>query len=144
MRLLLRNLGRWLLNWICRSHAEGSAVVTGLDALDLSNNRISGEGRPPVDGGCWRGANPAAGPLRKQDLRRLSNFTNCSRVGYLNLSGNLIVGEVVGDYCYCYAMRMLNLSGNHLIGASDVAGLTSLTVGRWRRCGQEEMGKKGA
>ncbi|KAL6845644.1 hypothetical protein ACP4OV_025139 [Aristida adscensionis] len=111
--------------------AGGSGFGAGLDTLDLSDNKISSDAdlRWMVDAGL--------GAVRRLDLAGnkisggLPEFTNCSGLQYLDLSGNLITGEVAGgSLSDCRGLRMLNLSGNHLVGAfpPDVVSLTSLTA----------------
>ncbi|XBH89026.1 hypothetical protein VPH35_081007 [Triticum aestivum] len=60
----------------------------------------------------------------------LPAFSNCSRMDPLDLSVNLISGEVVtGVLAGCSALVSLNLSGNHLSGAFllNITGLASLS-----------------
>jgi protein brassinosteroid insensitive 1 len=111
-----------------RSAGVVASGFARLDALDLSGNKISGDGdlRWMVGAGV--------GAVRQLDLSgnkisSLPEFTNCSGLEYLDLSGNLIAGEVAGrTLADCRGLRTLNLSGNHLVGPfpPDVAALTSL------------------
>ncbi|KAF8678499.1 hypothetical protein HU200_046253 [Digitaria exilis] len=113
-----------------RPAGAGGSGFAGLDALDLSDNKISGDGdlRWMVSAGV--------GAVRRLDLSGnkisgLPEFTNCSGLEELDLSGNLITGEVAeGSLSVCRGLSTLNLSGNRLVGAfpPDVAGLTSLTA----------------
>lgn len=108
----------------------GGPGFAGLDSLDLSNNKITDDSdlRWMVDAGV--------GAVRWLDLalNRISGvpeFTNCSGLQYLDLSGNLIVGEVPGGALSdCRGLKVLNLSFNHLAGVfpPDIAGLTSLNA----------------
>lgn len=113
-----------------RSVGGGVSGFASLDALDLSDNKISGDGdlRWMVGAGV--------GAVRRLDLSgnkisALPEFANCTGLEYLDLSGNAIAGEAArGSLSDCRALRTLNLSGNHLVGAfpTDVAALTSLTA----------------
>uniref|UniRef100_A0ACD5W2P7 Uncharacterized protein n=1 Tax=Avena sativa TaxID=4498 RepID=A0ACD5W2P7_AVESA len=109
----------------------GAQGFAALDALDLSNNKIAGD----ADFRWMVGA--GVGSVRWLDLALnkisggLPDFANCSGLQYLDLSGNLIAGDVAaGALSACRALRALNLSSNHLAGAfpPNIAGLTSLTA----------------
>ncbi|CAD6237061.1 unnamed protein product [Miscanthus lutarioriparius] len=113
-----------------RSAGVVASGFARLDALDLSDNKISGDGdlRWMVGAGV--------GAVRRLDISgnkisALPEFSNCSGLEYLDLSGNLIAGEVAGGILAdCRGLRTLNLSGNHLVGPfpPDVAALTSLAA----------------
>lgn len=106
-----------------------AAGFAALETLDLSGTKISGEADLR-----WLVA-AGAGAVRRLDLSNnkisgaLPEFTNCSGLEYLDLSGNLIDGDVpAGSLSDCKGLQALNLSGNHLVGAfpPDVAALPSL------------------
>uniref|UniRef100_A0A0D9V4Z7 non-specific serine/threonine protein kinase n=1 Tax=Leersia perrieri TaxID=77586 RepID=A0A0D9V4Z7_9ORYZ len=109
----------------------GGPGFAGLDSLDLSNNKITEDSdlRWMVDAGV--------GAVRWVDLATnripgsIPEFTNCSGLQHLDLSGNLIAGEVSGGVLSnCRGLKVLNLSFNHLAGEfpPDIAGLTSLNA----------------
>ncbi|XP_047054916.1 brassinosteroid LRR receptor kinase BRI1 [Lolium rigidum] len=110
----------------------GGGGFAALDALDLSSNKIAGEADLR-----WM-ASAGAGSVRHLDLAwnkisgGLPDFAaNCSGLQYLDLSGNLIAGDVASDaLTSCRALKSLNLSSNHLAGAfpPNIAALTSLTA----------------
>ncbi|KAL5228662.1 hypothetical protein ABZP36_016927 [Zizania latifolia] len=107
----------------------GDPGFAGLDSLDLSNNKITGDS----DLRWMVGAGVGAVRLLDLSLNRISGglpeFTNCSGLQYLDLSSNLIVGQVSGGVLSdCRGLRVLNLSFNHLAGEfpPDIAGLASL------------------
>ncbi|XP_066312438.1 brassinosteroid LRR receptor kinase BRI1-like [Miscanthus floridulus] len=113
-----------------RSAGVVASGFARLDALDLSDNKISGDGDL-----LWM-VGAGVGAVRRLDLSgnkisALPEFSNCSGLEYLDLSGNLIAGEVAGGILAdCRGLRTLNLSGNHLVGPfpADVAALTSLAA----------------
>ncbi|CAO2166193.1 unnamed protein product [Urochloa humidicola] len=111
----------------------GGGVGSGfaaLDALDLSGNKISGDGDLRWMVGAGVGAVRLL-DLSGNKISGLPEFTNCSGLEYLDLSGNLITGELAaGSLSDCRGLTALNLSANHLVGAfpPDVAGLASLTA----------------
>ncbi|KAI5001991.1 hypothetical protein ZWY2020_026641 [Hordeum vulgare] len=94
---------------------DAGDIFARLDVLDLSDNRITGDGELSWMGGVRRlnlAWNRISGPLP------VPVFPNCSRMESLDLSGNLISGEVLpGVLSGCTSLASLNLSMNHLGGA---------------------------
>ncbi|KAG2600292.1 hypothetical protein PVAP13_5KG472500 [Panicum virgatum] len=113
-----------------RPGGGGGSGFAVLDALDLSGNKISGDGDLRWMLGAGVGAVRRL-VLSGNKISGLPEFTNCSGLEYLDLSGNLIAGELAGgSLSDCRGLSTLDLSGNHLAGPfpPDVAGLTSLAA----------------
>ncbi|PUZ55037.1 hypothetical protein GQ55_5G180200 [Panicum hallii var. hallii] len=113
-----------------RSGGGGGSGFAGVDALDLSGNKISGDGDLRWMVGAGVGAVRRL-VLSGNKISGLPEFTNCSGLEYLDLSGNLITGELAGgSLSDCRGLSTLDLSGNHLVGPfpPDIAGLTSLAA----------------
>ncbi|KAM0851366.1 hypothetical protein ACQ4PT_052474 [Festuca glaucescens] len=125
---------------LLRGHVADAAVLAGacggLRELNLSRNALVG-----FD---WKddGYTSAAGFARLHVLDlsynkiagdlgwMVGSFSNCSRMESLDLSCNVISGEVApGVLSRCNALVSLDLSNNHLTGAFplDILGLASLS-----------------
>ena len=131
------NLSRNNLEFTAGSRDSGG-VFTGLEVLDLSNNRISGENVVGwiLSGGCRQlkslalkgnnanGSIPLSGcgNLEYLDVS-FNNFSafpslgRCSALNYLDLSANKFSGEIKNQLAYCQQLNHLNLSSNHFTGA---------------------------
>ncbi|KAG8093586.1 hypothetical protein GUJ93_ZPchr0012g22204 [Zizania palustris] len=110
---------------------DGDLRFASPDSLDLSNNKITG------DSGLRWMVGAVVGAVRWLDLsfNKISGafpeFTNCSRLQYLDMSSNHFFGEFPPDITGLASLKALNLSNNNFFGelpADAFTGLQQLTT----------------